>query len=154
MQPVSRGLSYSVWDFSAQQCLQWVPCCMVNPVPSDIGGFAAHVPHGCAGAVVLLALWGWLWMLHGSLTASQQWQSSVGQCPVNSAFFQKHRGLPALPVDTPEFSSTWQLRLRPCCSTAGSEILGKVQNSSSRASQNHELGETRLIVGISDCNST
>lgn len=77
-----------------------------------------------------------------------------GAVPSKSCIFQKHRGLPALPVDTPEFSSTWQLRLRPCCSTAGSEILGKVQNSSSRASQNHELGETRLIVGISDCNGT
>lgn len=39
-------------------------------------------------------------------------------------------------------------------SCAGSEILGKVQNSSSSASHKHELEETRLTVEISDCDDT
>lgn len=39
-------------------------------------------------------------------------------------------------------------------SCAGSEILGKGQNSSSSASQKHELEETRLTVEISDCDDT
>lgn len=53
LQAVSGGLSYSVWDFSAQMCVKWVPCCMVNPVPSCHVGSAAHLACGCAGTVVL-----------------------------------------------------------------------------------------------------
>lgn len=93
---------------------------MLHGQPSATGHswLCSTSPHGCAGTVVLLATWGWLCVLHGSLAASQQWQSSVEQCPVNTSFSTSTKlcMLSQWRILQSDFSSTWQLRLRPCCS--------------------------------------
>lgn len=63
-----------------------------QPSAMDVVGSAAHLPQGCAGIMVLLPTWGWLCVLQGSLTASQQH-------PLNTAF-STSTGLHALPVES------------------------------------------------------
>lgn len=36
----------------SELCMQWLPCCMVSPVPSGSVGSAAHLARGCPGTVV------------------------------------------------------------------------------------------------------
>lgn len=114
MQPVYEDFHTQSGIFQLNCVCSGVPCCMVSPVPLDMVGPAAHLTPWMCRDSGTLATWGWLCMLHGSLTASQQWQSSVEQCPGNTAFSKstKHKGLHALPMDMPEISSTWLLRPR------------------------------------------
>lgn len=133
LQAVSGGLSYSVWDFSTQLCVKWVPCCMVNPVPSCHVGSAAHLACGWAdtgtswqhraGCVCRMAPW----QLPGS--GSPEWS-----CAQLIQHFSKAADcLHALSVDMPEFSrhtAAWAERaaLQHWLSCAGLEILGKCRS--------------------------